>query len=259
MHKPIGIIVLMALSVAMAGCGSSGGPGSGTNGTWSATLTNTRKRLLEEMPEDLSRARPDIENLARSGDVKLAGSQHMADQGLVQRDQAAQGQHRPPRSIVKLANVVAILPEGEAADALKFDESGARPFEAVCVSIFAVVAVSSLFCRSQRRVRSDPYTGIACASLYAFVPGFSRPPDKYSHVRPRVAVAGAAAHSRLKIAPWRTMILQSQVAVRLVVAHGGERARTVPESLRRPCYSRRARGFLAFQAGRSKPFHSIQH
>ncbi len=42
MHKPIGIIVLMALSVAMAGCGSSGGPGSGNiNGTWSATLTNT--------------------------------------------------------------------------------------------------------------------------------------------------------------------------------------------------------------------------
>jgi hypothetical protein len=42
MHKQIGIIALLALGLATAGCDGANAPGSGNiNGTWSATLTNT--------------------------------------------------------------------------------------------------------------------------------------------------------------------------------------------------------------------------
>jgi len=41
MHKPIGIIILLALGLTTAGCGSSTSGSNSINGSWFATLTNS--------------------------------------------------------------------------------------------------------------------------------------------------------------------------------------------------------------------------
>jgi hypothetical protein len=58
-----------------------------------------------------------------AADIELSSAEDMSDQRLVQGDETSQGEHGSPRSIVQVADVVAVLPEGEPPHALELDKS----------------------------------------------------------------------------------------------------------------------------------------
>jgi hypothetical protein len=83
--------------------------------------------LTQNVAENLAGPGSDVENAAKAADVELPGSQHVADQWVVQRNDTAQPDRRTARAIVELPDGVAVLAVVGSPDSLEFHKSLERP------------------------------------------------------------------------------------------------------------------------------------
>lgn len=79
--------------------------------------------LLEQVSQDLSRSRTDVENAPARRHIELPATKNIPDQRLVKRHDAPEHQHRPGRAVVQVPDVTPVLLHTQPVDSAKFHQA----------------------------------------------------------------------------------------------------------------------------------------